>query len=109
MNSKATYTVGEISLTKESLIRLVNNGGGSTLSREPNPEDAQEVKRIPFHVAHNEQHPLYNCSHFIIYSPGKEEPRMKYNMPHIKTLPLVWLIECIEKFTLVDPALFGIM
>ncbi|XP_033227625.1 BRCA1-associated RING domain protein 1-like isoform X5 [Belonocnema kinseyi] len=108
LNSSATYTVADISFTKKSLTRLVAEGGGTSLSREPNPEDATEVKQIPFHVAHDENNPLYNCSYYIIYSPGKEEPRVKYKMPHLKSLPLVWFIECIERFALVDPGLYGI-
>ncbi|XP_051156484.1 BRCA1-associated RING domain protein 1-like [Leptopilina boulardi] len=105
LNSHDEYQVGQMELSKENLVQLCLEGGGCSLSREPNPEGITD-QRIPFHVG-DENHPLHNCSHYIIYSPGKDEPRVKYNMPHIKTLPLVWFIECIEKFTLVDPAIFG--
>ncbi|XP_051154458.1 BRCA1-associated RING domain protein 1-like [Leptopilina boulardi] len=107
LNSNDEYQVEEMKLSKKNLVQLCLEGGGCSLSREPNPEGITD-QRIPFHVG-DENHPLHNCSHYIIYSPGKDEPRVKYNMPHIKTLPLVWFIECIEKFTLVDPALFGIV
>lgn len=108
LNSTDFYPVGQMELSKKNLRELCLAGGGCVLSREPNPEGIGD-QRIPFHVAYDEDHPLHKCSHYIIYSPGKDEPRIKYNMPHIKTLPLVWFIECIEKFKLVDPALFGIM
>ncbi|XP_012285282.1 BRCA1-associated RING domain protein 1 [Orussus abietinus] len=108
LNLKNTYTVSNIPFTKRSLAALVKEGDGAVLTREPNPEEIEANKLIPFHVSQNPQHPLHKCSHYIIYVPGKEEPRIKYNMPHIKSLPLVWLIECIEKFMLLDPALLGI-
>lgn len=108
LTSNDLYPVGQMELSKKNLVQLCKEGGGCSLTREPNPEGISD-QRIPFHVVDNVNHPLHNCSHYIIYSPGKDEPRVKYNMPHIKTLPLVWFIECIEKFALVDPALFGIV
>ena len=88
---------------------MVLAGQGEILKREPDPEATKDCKLTPFHVAHKPDHPLHRCSHYIIYMPGKDEPRMKYNMPHMKTLPLAWFFECIEKFDLIDPALIGII
>ncbi|XP_050456122.1 BRCA1-associated RING domain protein 1-like [Cataglyphis hispanica] len=103
------YQIGDLELRKEDLIRLVKAGEGTVLTREPNPEDLKDMMQvIPFHIANNSSHPLYKCTHYIIYMPGKGEPRIKYKMPHIKSLPLIWLIECIEKFTLVNPAHLGL-
>lgn len=88
----------------------MQEGGGIILKREPNPEDIKTKEQfVPFHIANEPNHSLHECTHYIIYIPEKDEPRIKYNMPHIKTLPLIWLIECIEKFTLVDPLQLGLL
>lgn len=103
------YRIDDIRLTKTDLVKLVKEGEGTVLTRQPNPEDLKDASLvIPFHTADDSSHPLHKCTHYIIYMPGKYEPRIIYNMPHIKSLPLMWLIECIEKFTLVDPAYLGL-
>lgn len=109
LQANTTYHIGDVRLTKDDLVRLVKEGEGTVLTRKPDPEDLIGVSQmIPFHVANNLSHPLHKCTHYIIYVPGKSEPVIKYNMPHIKSLPLIWLIECIEKFTLVDPTHLGL-
>ncbi|XP_066597011.1 BRCA1-associated RING domain protein 1-like isoform X2 [Prorops nasuta] len=109
LQSKNEYVIGDIRFTKESLVKLVIEGEGTVLTREPDPNDIKCTSQItPFHVANNPFHSLYKCTTFIIYMPGKDEPRIKYNMKTMKSLPLIWLIECIEKFTLIDPTLLGI-
>ncbi|KAG7202944.1 hypothetical protein KM043_010083 [Ampulex compressa] len=40
LKNKTAYSVGELEFTKEALIKLVTEGGGTVLSREPDPEDA---------------------------------------------------------------------
>ncbi|XP_015610461.1 BRCA1-associated RING domain protein 1 isoform X2 [Cephus cinctus] len=108
LNPMDTYTIGDLKLTKQELKSLIIAGEGRVLQREPKPENINATtKCIPFHVAADKLHPLYNCSHYIIYVPI-QEPRFKYNMPEMKTLPLTWLIECIEKFKLIDPAELGL-
>ncbi|XP_043493997.1 BRCA1-associated RING domain protein 1-like isoform X2 [Polistes fuscatus] len=103
------YTIGDVHLTKKEITELINAGDGTVLIREPNPEDIKDKEQcIPFHIACNPRHPLFKCTHYIIYAPGNDEPRIKYNMSHIKSLPLIWLIECIEKFTLLNPSYIGL-
>eukprot|EP00094_Tigriopus_californicus_P002077 TCALIF_02003-PA protein Name:"Similar to Bard1 BRCA1-associated RING domain protein 1 (Mus musculus)" AED:0.05 eAED:0.05 QI:0/1/0.6/1/1/1/5/0/562 len=87
---------------KSQLVGIAQAGGGTVLTREPDPESipANEQK-IPFHADQNG--PLAKCSHFIIYQEGRTLPKMRYNMPHIKTLSLAWFFECINNFRLVDP------
>ena len=110
LHASDSYYVSGMQLTRNDLMRLVEAGNGKILKREPNPEDIKYRDQIiPFHIANKPSHPLYKCIHYIIYVPGKDEPRVKYNMSHIKTLPLLWLIECIEKFTLVDPSHIGLL
>ncbi|KAI4484882.1 hypothetical protein M0802_012991 [Mischocyttarus mexicanus] len=109
LHPDVVYPIGDINLTKKELTKLINAGGGTILSREPNPEDIKNKEQyISFHTACNPRHPLYKCTHYIIYAPGNDEPRIKYNMSHIRSLPLIWLIECIEKFTLLNPSYLGL-
>ncbi|XP_072764569.1 BRCA1-associated RING domain protein 1 [Anoplolepis gracilipes] len=109
LQADVTYQIGNMELRKDVLIQLVKAGEGTVLTREPNPEDLKDmIQVIPYHIANDLSHPLYKCTHYIIYMPGKGEPRIKYKMPHIKSLPLIWLIECIEKFTLINPAHLGL-
>ncbi|XP_018358042.1 PREDICTED: BRCA1-associated RING domain protein 1-like [Trachymyrmex cornetzi] len=111
LQANTTYHIADVKFTKDILIKLVKEGEGTVLTREPDPEDLKDISQvIPFHTANNSSHPLHKCTHYIIYVPGRKtgDPLIKYNMPHIKSLPLVWLIECIEKFTLVDPTYLGL-
>ncbi|KYM98879.1 BRCA1-associated RING domain protein 1 [Cyphomyrmex costatus] len=111
LQANTTYHIATVRCTKDDLIRLVKEGEGTVLTRKPDPEDLKDMSQvIPFHIVNDLSHPLHKCTHYIIYMPGKKvgEPLIKYNMPHIKSLPLIWLIECIEKFTLVDPAHLGL-
>ncbi|XP_078042407.1 BRCA1-associated RING domain protein 1 isoform X2 [Augochlora pura] len=103
------YDINDMELTKDALEKLIKCGSGTILKRQPDPEHLKKEDIIPFHVASNPSHSLYKCTHYIIYALGRDEPRVKYNMPHLKSLPLVWLIECIDKFTLVDPLCLGIL
>jgi BRCA1-associated RING domain protein 1 len=88
--------------SKAEMLSLLKAGGAVILSREPNPEAVLEEQRLPYHVRSDSL--LDKCSHFIIYQEGSEkEPLLKYNMPHIKSLPAAWLFMCINNFFLVDP------
>ncbi|XP_048507115.1 BRCA1-associated RING domain protein 1-like isoform X1 [Athalia rosae] len=108
MNGQFLYSVGRLGFTIADLAHLITEGEGEVLKREPDPELIQSHREIPFHVGGDLKHPLHKCSHYIIYAPGKGEPAIKYNMDHIKSLPLIWLITCIEHFELLDPAFIGI-
>jgi hypothetical protein len=33
---------------------------------------------------------------------GAKEPELKYNMSHVKSLPALWLFECINNFEIVE-------
>uniref|UniRef100_A0A6A7G1V7 BRCA1-associated RING domain protein 1-like n=3 Tax=Hirondellea gigas TaxID=1518452 RepID=A0A6A7G1V7_9CRUS len=89
--------------SKRDLEGLIKAGGGKLLLREPNPESIPKGEQtVPFHVSSSS--PLARCSHYIIYQEGGDSiPKMKYDMAHIKTLPLTWLIDCIDHFQLLPP------
>ena len=97
-------------LKKEDLVKLVAAGDGILLTREPRPEDIQG-SLSPFHVAHNSKHSLHKCTHYVIYIPDDTKSnsnRIIYNMPTLKTLPLMWFIESILRFKLLDPIDLGL-
>ncbi|XP_018009973.2 BRCA1-associated RING domain protein 1 [Hyalella azteca] len=88
---------------KRDLESLVRAGGAKLLVREPKPESIPEIeKTVPYHAAVGS--PLARCSHYIIYLEGSDtEPKLKYDMAHIKSLTLSWLIDCVDHFELLPP------
>ena len=91
--------------TKNDLTLWIRNGGGTILTRMPNPEAIASDQSVPYHA--NSTGKLSHCSHFVIYDPcAKIQPSILYNMNHLKTLPVQWLLACIEHFALVDPFLW---
>lgn len=73
------------------------------LTREPDPEMIPDSeKKLPYHAKKNGS--LVKCSHYIVYEEDtKKEPLIKYDMEHIKSLPLSWIFQCIEQFELIEP------
>lgn len=89
----------DLYLNRQILTKLVVNGGGVVLKREPDPEAIPDAEAlVPFHVGKKDA--LANCGHYIVY---RKQPELAYNMFHMKSLPVGWFIECIQKFRLVDP------
>ncbi|PNF16091.1 hypothetical protein B7P43_G03272 [Cryptotermes secundus] len=98
----ATYTFDNSRLTKTDVVTLIRSGNGLVLSREPDPESIPSGERtVPYHAAHNGS--LAKCSHYVIYRSGRNEPKLKYNMAHIKSLSVQWLFDCMESFSLREP------
>lgn len=88
--------------SKADITQWIKHGGGTVLTRSPNPESISPCDKIPYHASPSGL--LAKCSHFILYdSRAKVQPSLKYNMAHVKTLSIDWLVECIEKFSLIDP------
>lgn len=88
--------------SKKDVEALIKAGGGIVLAREPNPEGISEKeKTVPFYS--DAEGLLSHCSHYIIYQEGSCEPQLKYDMAHIKSLPLSWLFSCVDHFHLVPP------
>ncbi|XP_013174417.1 PREDICTED: BRCA1-associated RING domain protein 1-like [Papilio xuthus] len=86
-------------LNKTILSKLINDAGGIVLRRIPNPESIPEnEKLVPYHAKKGGK--LEICSHYIIF---KDIYEPKYNMKHLKALPIAWLLECIEKYELCEP------
>lgn len=93
-------------LNKKEVESLVRGGGGVVLAREPNPESIPESEStVPYHAPSDS--PIACCSHFIIYAEGNSEPELKYNMAHVKSLPLSWLLASIDNFCLLPSLKVG--
>ncbi|XP_034247671.1 BRCA1-associated RING domain protein 1-like isoform X2 [Thrips palmi] len=102
VTNNAHFNLTNCNLTRADIIALIKAGAGIVLTRQPDPEaiPASE-KTVPYHAPRNGA--LVSTSHFILYSPGKGEPEMKYNMKHCKTLPVEWFINCVLNWQLLDP------
>jgi len=107
------------------VTQWIRQGGGQVLTRMPNPEtidqDRYEYQSIPtsslmidcvvgrcssvavpYHT--RPDGPLARCSHYVLYDDERAPYRgIKYNMSHLKALPVHWLVDCIHQFRLVDP------
>lgn len=93
------------------MTRLVAAGDGILLTREPRPEDIQG-SLTPFHVSNDPQHSLHKCTHYIIYVPANDYShpnRIIYNMNNLKSLPLMWFVESILRYKLLDPVHLGLI
>jgi len=89
--------------SRPDLEGLVLAGEGKLLHREPDPESlVPSEQTLPHHAP--PPSPLHRTSHVVIYREGAgAEPKIKYNMAHLKTLPLSWLIDCVDHFRLLPP------
>lgn len=105
LNNCRFYLNGQFeSPSRADLTSWIKNGGGTILTRMPNPETIATDQSIPYHA--DPAGKLSHCSHFVLYDPcAKTQPSILYNMNHIKTLPVQWFLTCIEHFALVDPFL----
>lgn len=102
MTSNAHFSFQNCNLNRANIIALIKTGGGIALTRQPDPEAIPDSENtVPYHAAREGS--LVLTSHFILYSPGKGEPEMKYNMKHCKTLPVEWFINCVVNWQLLDP------
>lgn len=102
VTNNVSYKMPNCSFTRANVLQLIKTGGGVVSTRHPDPEAIPAAEQtVPYHASRNG--PLSLTSHFIIYSPGKGEPELKYNMKHCKTLSIEWLIHCILNWRLMDP------
>ncbi|XP_063221467.1 BRCA1-associated RING domain protein 1-like isoform X2 [Bacillus rossius redtenbacheri] len=100
---RGPYSAGQVQLDRAELAALVVAGGGVVLGREPDPEGISLSQRtVPYHATPGS--PLACCAHYLLYQPGGSgEPRLKYNMAHVKSLPVGWLLASVQCFSLVPP------
>lgn len=99
-NFNTSYELSKnLIINKTVLTKLITDAGGKVLRRLPNPESIPDnEKLVPYHGKKGGKLDL--CSHYIIF---KDVYEPKYNMKHLKALPIAWLLECIEKYELCEP------
>ena len=86
-------------LPRADLTSLIQLAGGHVLSRPPNPEAIPAgEKTVPYHAP--EGSPLRDTSHLVVF---EEPPAIQYDMRHVKSLPLAWLLLSLETHRLADP------
>ena len=99
------YLLGQFrtKLNRDEVLSLIRLCGGKIVTREPDPEWIPEHEvSIPHHAGPDS--PLAATSHVLLYQEGgKSEPLLKYNMNHIKTLPLSWMLKCLKSCSLLEP------
>ena len=87
-------------LKREHVTELIKMCGGQLVKREPDPEwiPPEEIS-CPHHAQQSST--FASTSHIILYDDSRE-PLLKYNMAHIKTLPLSWLVDSVKKCKLFE-------
>ncbi|ODN04151.1 BRCA1-associated RING domain protein 1, partial [Orchesella cincta] len=96
---------GSGKLTKKSIGYLAILSGAKITNREPNPETIDPLD-FPsrFHTLEDSSHKFTLTSHVILFADDEQPPEIKrFNMEHVKTMNLNWLVDCLGHFQLVDP------
>lgn len=90
-------------LTKVEVLQVVKMAGGKIITREPDPEFIPPGEATVPHYAGSSS-TMASTSHIILFMEGsRKEPLMKYNMKHVKTLPVSWLLACVTSGSVVEP------
>ena len=99
------YLLGQFGakLNRDQILSLIRLCDGKIVTREPDPEWIPEHEvSIPHHAGADSS--LAETSHVLLYQEGgKSEPLLKYNMKHIKTLPLSWMLNSLKYCNLREP------
>uniref|UniRef100_A0A3B4BI00 BRCT domain-containing protein n=1 Tax=Periophthalmus magnuspinnatus TaxID=409849 RepID=A0A3B4BI00_9GOBI len=84
---------------KEELTRLLRDGGGQILSRQPKPDSdvTQTVSAAAYHASPGSDQAL--CTQYILYDPhGPHKPVIRRGK--VWSAPSSWIIQCITAFRL---------
>ncbi|MEQ2247846.1 hypothetical protein ILYODFUR_013252 [Ilyodon furcidens] len=86
--------------TKDELARLLREGGGQLLSRQPKPDSdvTQTLNAAAYHAEPGSDQAL--CTQYIIYDPqGTYKPAV-VRRGKVWSAPSTWIIDCIGAFSL---------
>ncbi|XP_047225772.1 BRCA1-associated RING domain protein 1 isoform X2 [Girardinichthys multiradiatus] len=86
--------------TKDELARLLREGGGQLLSRQPKPDSdvTQTLNAAAYHAEPGSDQAL--CTQYIIYDPqGTYKPAV-VRRGKVWSAPSTWIINCIGAFSL---------
>jgi len=89
--------------SKVEVQALARAGGATLLTREPDPEAIPAAEAgVPHHALAASL--LAATSHLILYEEGaRKGPGCRYNMAHLKTLPVSWLLDTLASQQLAFP------
>lgn len=87
-------------ISKKNLQDLITLSGANFLSREPDPDGACLEDTVMIHIR-NLDSPLYHTTHIILY-PDEKTQELKYNMKHVKSLPVSWFLKCLQTWAIHD-------
>uniref|UniRef100_A0A3B4ZVW2 BRCA1 associated RING domain 1 n=1 Tax=Stegastes partitus TaxID=144197 RepID=A0A3B4ZVW2_9TELE len=86
--------------TKDELARLIREGGGQLLSRQPKPDSdvTQTLSAAAYHAPPGSDQAL--CTQYIVFDPrGTHKPAV-VRRGKVWSAPSTWLIDCIAAFCL---------
>ncbi|KAG7501665.1 BRCA1-associated RING domain protein 1 [Solea senegalensis] len=86
--------------TKDELTKLLREGGGQLLSRQPKPDSdvTQTLSAAAYHALPGSDQAL--CTQYIIFDPqGPHKPRV-VRRGKVWSAPSTWIIDCIAAFQL---------
>uniref|UniRef100_A0A1B6GHQ6 RING-type E3 ubiquitin transferase BRCA1 n=1 Tax=Cuerna arida TaxID=1464854 RepID=A0A1B6GHQ6_9HEMI len=85
-------------LHRRDVVELIQAAGARYQAR---PCDAERIpvneQTVMFHT--DPTSPLGMVSHIILYQAGPNEPKLKYNMKHVKSFSVSWFLRCIKTFS----------
>lgn len=96
---KESHVINGMEFNKKDLTRLIDEGDGTVLRREPALRIAGYVTKYPYHLKNCLT--LKRCSYYIIYME-KYKPELCYNMIELRHKSSEWLINSILNFNIVD-------
>ncbi|XP_036400661.1 BRCA1-associated RING domain protein 1 [Megalops cyprinoides] len=85
---------------KEELLRLVKEGGGQVLTRQPKPDSdvTQTLSAAAYHAPPGSDQAL--CTQYILYDPQGSFKPPRVRLGKVWSAPSTWLLDCISAFQL---------
>ncbi|CAN9497875.1 unnamed protein product [Ophioblennius macclurei] len=86
--------------TKDELTKLLREGGGQLLSRQPKPDSdvTQTLSAAAYHAPPGSDQAL--CTQYIIFDPRGPRRPPAVRRGKVWSAPYTWLIQCVAAFTL---------
>ncbi|MGH0132561.1 UNVERIFIED_CONTAM: hypothetical protein FKN15_067947 [Acipenser sinensis] len=83
---------------KEDLVRLVREGGGQILCRQPKPDSdvTQTINTAAYHAPPKSDQSF--CTQYVLYEPGASALPERVRMGKVWYAPSSWLIHCSAAF-----------
>ncbi|RVE58103.1 hypothetical protein OJAV_G00206010 [Oryzias javanicus] len=96
--------------SKDDLAKLLREGGGQLLSRQPKPDSdvTQTLSAAAYHAVPGSDQAL--CTQYIIYDPEASYKPVVVRRGKVWSAPSTWVINCITAFSLLpvpEPQIVG--